>query len=98
MATAISEARVATELPRRYMGQLCKHFAHRVPVVLEEDRGEIAFAIGRCEVTAGPAELVLRAEAQDEDHLPTLEDVVARHLLRFTFREPVAINWNRLTA
>lgn len=34
----VSEARVATDVPRRYLGQLCKHFQHRLPVELTEPR------------------------------------------------------------
>ena len=37
-----SEARVATAAPARYLAQLCKHFAHKLPVTLGDDRGRIA--------------------------------------------------------
>ncbi|MBS0561653.1 MAG: DUF2218 domain-containing protein, partial [Proteobacteria bacterium] len=50
--TYAAEARVPTELPRRYLAQLCKHFQHKLPVTLEETRGHIAFPSGDCDVTA----------------------------------------------
>lgn len=92
-----SMARVSTEMPRRYMSQLCKHFEHKLPVTLDEERGEIAFPFGRCRLHLESGALVLRAEADDAESLGKTEDVVARHLLRFAFREPPEIVWQRQT-
>jgi uncharacterized protein len=88
-----SEARVALESPARYLGQLCKHFAHKLPVTLEESQGSIAFPMGTCRLEAADGLLLLRAEAEDAEALERLQDVVARHLLRFAFRAPPAIEW-----
>ncbi|MCK8783784.1 DUF2218 domain-containing protein [Roseomonas sp. NAR14] len=90
-----STARVATALPRRYMGQLCKHFEHKLAVQLEEEAGRIEFPMGVCLLRAEPETLVMRAEAADAEALAKLEDVVARHLVRFMFREPVTVDWVR---
>ena len=87
-----SEAVVPMETPRRYMSQLCKHFEHRVPVTLEEDTGSISFPMGACLLRAEPDRLVMRVSGKD---LGQLEDVVARHLLRFAFRNPPDIVWTR---
>lgn len=98
MSMIAAEARVPTNVPRRYLGQLCKHFAHRLPVTLEEWRGAIAFPAGRCELDAAaePGVLTLRVTAPDAEALAGLEDVVARHLLRFAFREEgMEIAWTR---
>lgn len=38
-----SEARVPTTAARRYLGQLCKHFEHKLPVALAEHHGRIDF-------------------------------------------------------
>jgi hypothetical protein len=91
MPTSI--AHVQTELPRRYLGQLCKHFEHKLPVTLEEARGHIAFSFGTCTLTTTDGTLVLQAEAADPESLARTEDVVARHLLRFAFRAPPEIVW-----
>ena len=88
-----STAHVRTELPRRYMGQLCKHFEHKLPVTLEETSGQIAFPFGTCLLSIAEHSLVLQAHADDADSLATTEDVVTRHLLRFAFREPPEIVW-----
>ena len=88
-----SQAIVATEAPFRYMSQLCKHFQHKLPVTLEVDRGSIEFGAGLCTLTMGPEQLTMQVDAADAEGLERLQDVVARHLLRFAFREPPAIVW-----
>lgn len=93
-----SEARVATGSPARYLGQLCKHFAHRIPVTQEGDTGSIAFDMGTCRLAVDGEALVLRIEAADADGLAQTQDVVARHLLRFAFRDPPSIVWHQTPA
>ena len=88
-----SEARIALDQPARYLGQLCKHFAHKLPVTLEEARGSIAFPMGTCRLEAAEGLLLLRAEADGAEALERLQEVVGRHLLRFAFRAPPAIDW-----
>jgi len=91
-----AEARVATAAPRRYLGQLCKHFQHKLPVTLEERRGRIEFPSGVCALEAiGEDALVMRVTAADEAALARLEDVVARHFVRFAFRDVPEIGWVR---
>jgi len=95
---ARSEAAIATPLALRYMTQLCKHFEHRLSVYRWEGNGTIAFPSGLCRLEAGPERLVVKAEAPDPEQLAQLEGVVARHLVRFAFRDPPAIEWRRLSA
>jgi uncharacterized protein len=92
-----SVAEIATPQGERYLTQLCKHFQHRRPVVLEGASGHIAFDIGNCGLRAGGGALTLSLDAADDEQLARLQDVIARHLLRFAFREQVQINW-RTTA
>jgi len=91
-----SQSRVSTLVPRRYMGQLCKHFEHKLPVQLDEASGRIEFAMGVCSLATETDTLVMRVEAADDAALARMEDVVARHLLRFAFREPPQVAWVRL--
>ena len=90
---AAATARVSTDLPRRYMTQLCKHFEHRLAVSYDETQGSIQFQAGLCRLMTEPDTLVMTVETPDEAALPQLQDVVARHLLRFAFREPPEIVW-----
>ena len=96
-ASLRSEARVAMDQPARYLGQLCKHFAHKLPVELSETTGRITFpATGVCRLTAEDGSLLLQAESPGLEALAQVEDVIARHLVRFAFREPPTITWTRL--
>jgi hypothetical protein len=88
-----ARAEVRTETPVRYLGQLCKHFAHRLPVTQESNTGSIAFSAGVCRLQATDDMLILDVEANDQESLAEVEDVVARHLLRFAFRTPPTIEW-----
>ena len=48
-----SEAWWETGSSARYMTQLVKHFAHRLPVTLNERDGQIVFSAGTCDVLGG---------------------------------------------
>ena len=92
-----SAARVPTAAPRRYMAQLCKHFAHKVPATFDDTRGHIQFDVGPCDLEADQDAgiLVMRVRAADEAGIERLENVVARHLARFAFREQLDVSWKR---
>ena len=85
-------ARVPTAHAQRYLGQLCKHFAHKIPVEQSEREGRIVFGAGVCRATSDEAALTLEIEGTPET-MAELRDVVARHLARFAFREDLAIDW-----
>jgi uncharacterized protein len=96
-----SEAWWETGSSARYMAQLCKHFAHRLPVTLNERDGEITFSSGICHALAEETGLRMRITARDETDLAQLQSVVIRHLQRFAFRElteeaAAAIAWARV--
>ena len=93
MSTMITTARVETATPARFMGQLCKHFAHRIPAKHDETHGRIEFADALCELEAQEGVLVMRLTAADEAATARMQRVVADHLLRFAFREPPQVVW-----
>lgn len=88
-----STAVVATAHAGRYLSQLCKHFQHKRPVIFDQDSGYIGFTIGDCRLEAGQDMLGLAVSSPDADSLAALQDVVARHLVRFAFREPLQVVW-----
>jgi len=90
-----SEARVTTAQPTRYLEQICKHFEHKIPVTRSEGGASITFSSGLCQLATEANTLILQASADDASALESLEDVVARHLKRFAFREGLDINWTR---
>lgn len=92
-ATLRSRAEIATPQASRYLQQLCKHFAHKLPVTHDALAGSVAFAMGTCTLAADAATLRLDCAAPDAEQLERLQDVIARHLLRFAFREELRVAW-----
>jgi hypothetical protein len=86
-------ARVETERASIYLQQLCKHFAHKRPVVFTPTRGEIKFDAGTCRLEATEGVLVLEADGADQEKVDHLQMVIEKHLSRFAFREPPNMNW-----
>ena len=95
VAMAWSRADVRTAKAQGYLVQLCKHFAHKIPARFEGSDGEIAFPMGTCRLHVEGETLVLAVEGADAGAVARLEEVVASHLLRFAFREELAIDWQR---
>jgi DNA-binding PadR family transcriptional regulator len=93
--TLTSTARVVSPKAAGYAAQLCKHFAHKIPARFEGSDGEIAFPMGTCRLHVEGEVLVLAVEGADAGAVARLEEVVASHLLRFAFREELAIDWQR---
>ena len=93
--TAHSVAEVATPQARKYLAQLCKHFQHKLPVTWDEKAGHIAFSMGECRLSAKDNLLTLSLASPGDAELERLQDVVARHLLRFAFREALDVQWRR---
>lgn len=82
-----SLASVSTVNAGRYLSQLCKHWSHKFVVAFDKTSGRIDLPAGVCLLTAGPGKLGLVLEAANDEGLTRLEDVVARHINRFAFRE-----------
>lgn len=95
MTNQTSRARIETAKARTYMIQLCKHFGHKIPVTWTDTHGRIEFPIGVCEAAVEDGALSLTASTANETQLPQLQDVIARHLARFAYKENLAIEWAR---
>lgn len=98
VAAVRSVADVATPSASRYLQQLCKHFAHKLPATFDETAGAVDFPVGTCRLAAGEGVLRLALAAADETVMAQLQDVVVRHLVRFAFREELRIDWRPDTA
>lgn len=88
-----STAIVATPKAAGYAAQLCKHFSHKIPASFDASDGEVAFPMGTCRLHAEGEALTLTVEGADAAAIERLQEVVASHLLRFAFREELAVDW-----
>ncbi|UVE18370.1 DUF2218 domain-containing protein [Pseudomonas sp. LS44] len=84
---------VVTTTPGRYIGRLCKHFAHKLEVQYDEQQGSIEFAFGRCLLNAEGDGLTLRVESANHEDLEKLQQVVARHFEQFAWQEALQLEW-----
>lgn len=88
-------ARFETANASRYLQQLCKHFAHKVPVTFDPSHGEAELPGGRCILDADQTGLTIVCTPAAPEREAQLVKVVEVHLERFAFRETVALDWQR---
>ena len=91
-----SVANVATDRPERYLKQLISHLGTQIDAEKSEDgqSGALIFSAGNCALTAEPGTLRMTARAQDVERLAAVEDVVARHLVRFGEKDALVVRWS----
>jgi len=90
-----SHSIIRTANAKRYLGQFCKHFAHKLPVDLDPAlaSGQVKFGAGLCRLAADEGALTVDITADTTESVTTLQDITARHLARFAFREELTVNW-----
>jgi cytochrome P450 len=102
-----AEARIRTDRASRYLTQLCRHTAHisgrhrgegaatATPRRAEcsDTNGLIEFARGRCTLRATGEELVLLAEADDQQQLRLMQDAIATRVQRIGRRDQLSLTW-----
>jgi len=88
-------ATIQTAHAKRYLGQFCKHFAHKLPVELDPAyaSGKVPFGAGICDLYADEDALSLTISGDTETDIAALKGVVSRHLIRFAFREEIEVDW-----
>lgn len=88
-------ASIPTPNAKQYLGQFVKHFAHKLPFVRHEnnEHGEVEFSLGLCTLDADETRLSIIVNAGTAEEIDQLKSVVDRHLIRFAFREDIAVNW-----
>ena len=95
----LSTALVATDRPARYLKQLLAHLGHKATTQLSGDgRGTVSLSAGNCVLTASPDGLGLIATAPDAEDLTRVQDVIARHLVRFATTEDLSVDWTEPVA
>lgn len=91
--TLTATTHVATATPARYIGRLCKHFAHKIPVSFDQQQGRIEFAFGLALLAAEDDGLRLSVHAEEQEQLAKLQHVVANHFERFAWQEALTLDW-----
>ena len=84
---------IPTAHASRYLQQLCKHFAHKIAVEFTPTDGSISFPMGTATLHADGQNLQIGVEVADPADLDRLKEVVVSHLVRFAFREELAVEW-----
>ena len=89
-------AYLETENGRKYLAQLCKHFAHKIEVSYTETQGECRFVCGTAILEADDKGLRMVATSDDAQGLAETQSVIESHLVRFAFRENLqALDWRQ---
>ncbi len=91
-----SRTDISTAAGQRYLVQVCKHFAHKLPASWDDQGGRIEFTFGTCRLKASPEALSVDVEAATQPDLERMEHVVLTHLQRFAFREELTAAWSSL--
>lgn len=90
----IATAFYPTEHASKYIGQLCKHFAHKVDVSWDETTGNAALPSGPAVLTAAPEGLSVRVQADDAKGIIHARFVIDSHLVNFAHREQfTGLDW-----
>ena len=98
MDVLTSTAVVPTDAAARYAKQLLSHLGRKAgvePVDGEPDGGRLTLSAGAGIVRPRADHLLLEALAPDEESLALVEDVLARHLVRFGARRELTVGWQR---
>jgi len=90
----VVQGKVATASGGKYVRQLCKHWAHKLPVDLDGDRGTVTFPGAVVSMEGTVDAIVLSISGDDGAEVERMKEVVERHLDRFAFREaPLRYEW-----
>jgi hypothetical protein len=89
------DALVPTPNGGKYVQQLCKHWAHKLPVELDGDTGVVTFVGAIATMKADGEAIAVSVRGTNHDDVDRLKDVVAQHIDRFAFREaPLTYDWS----
>lgn len=95
--TVTATGRAETAAAARYLGQLSKHFAHKITVDYQPDADPpeslAHFPWGTCRMRAEGGALVVEAAASSAEGLERIKAVVGDHLTRFAWRETLVLDW-----
>ncbi len=90
-----SLARVATDSPERYAKQLAAHLGRRVAVTeLADGSRRLTFEDGTALLDGTGTHLVMTVDAATPAAMAQVQDVLARHLVRFGQRQELTVEFS----
>jgi uncharacterized protein len=93
MTSVLSIGEVQTPLAVTYLKFLCKHFSTEIPVEYSETEGFAQFPFGKCRLSAKTQTLTFHCEAENTTALDRMQEVIDKHVVMFTQRNPVIVTW-----
>lgn len=90
-----SRIRIKTEKASRYLQQVCKHFAHKIPVTHTPVKGAVEIQFGKFEFAVAEGHLTMIVTARDKESLEKVQMVIIKHLDRFAFKEILEYEWQQ---
>ncbi len=93
--TLLSTATVSIERPERWAKQLVSHLGHKAQVHETADGSVLTLTVGVGVVSVADGQIVMTAEAPDEDALAKVENVLGGHLERFAHEHNIKVIWTR---
>lgn len=88
-----AHATIRSDKAGRYLIQLCKHFAHKIPATWEDGKGHADFGFGTCDMTATDDSLHLECSAPETEGLGRVKYIVEDHIVRFGWKEEISVAW-----
>jgi hypothetical protein len=93
MTSVLSVGEIRTPLAVTYLKFLCKHFSTEIPVEYNETEGMAQFPFGKCRLSAESHTLLFHCEAENATLLARMQEVIDKHVVMFTKRNPVIVTW-----
>ncbi|MCV6574909.1 MAG: DUF2218 domain-containing protein [Cohaesibacter sp.] len=87
------KALVTSDKASRYLQQMCKHFAHKVPSTFDETQGRVEFPFGLCVMSAKDDVLEIVMQTESEEALLQARGVLDSHFERFAWKEELSLRW-----
>lgn len=84
---------VASPNATAMLERLCKHFAKKIPVERDVNRGHAHFPYGACELVASDDALSFTCRAADDEAMARLREVIEMHVGMFSKRAPLRVEW-----
>lgn len=92
-----TSTRIETAHARKYLQQLCKHFAHKVTVEYTPEEGRVLFPPGRCLMNADDTTLTFHCSSDEARGIPVIQSILDKHLVKFAWREELDYQWSAET-